>query len=151
MAAAAAGPGRVRVLTVCGHGREREAGIELWGGELWDGTGCDFDRVELLVQVSCSMGRVAQSGAVDATGFCLQLAVHNARSVAAGRWPLHSHESVRFAEALVENYLRLRQAHPDRTGLRAEALNQTRNEFLDGKRGGCGWNTAAAFELYGLG
>jgi hypothetical protein len=42
-------------------------------------------------------------------GFCVELAVHRARSVLAGLWPLHSLHSPAFAGAVAAGYLRLRR------------------------------------------
>ena len=92
-----------RVVSICGHGNSDRAGIELGDG-VWDGSSlwrksgdswrhrqaCDLRGIELLIQVSCSIGRVRQAGLQDVEGFCVELAVHRARSVLAGLWPLHS-------------------------------------------------------------
>ncbi len=116
-----------RVVSVYGHGNNATAGIELGDG-IWDGSSlrkrdgdmwrqhvaCGLEGIELLMQVSCSIGRVNQSGLQDVEGFCVELAVHRARSVIAGLWPLHSHQAAAFAAIVAEKYLRLRrQARSD--------------------------------------
>jgi hypothetical protein len=179
--AAAMSTGPFAVVTVCGHGVElsavdegeseprggytAHAGVALQDG-IWtgsvvvapDGTSrpaCDLGSTELLIQVSCSLGRVAQSELRDAEGFCLELAVRRARSVVAGLWDLHSFQSPVFANWIAEEYLMLRDrataAIP--VALRGRALNQAHRRWLQAnERGGTriGLSTAAAFQLFGL-
>jgi len=111
-----------RVASVCGHGNSDMAGIELGDGT-WDGssvlqkvegswqqrTACDISGIELLIQVSCSIGRVRQTGLQDVEGFCVELAVHRARSVLAGLWPLHALHAPEFANWVAGYYLRQRR------------------------------------------
>ncbi len=149
-----------RVVTICGHGHEREAGVKLRNADLWQGNGCDLSQVELLILVSCSIGRTSQSGDLDVEGFCVQLAIHRALSVIACRWPISSQESSAFANEIVHQYLLLRNQAPEpnvHTGcLRARALNAARKVFGGNDQNlaaqaQTGLNTIAAFELYGLG
>jgi hypothetical protein len=113
--------GAFRVVSVCGHGRGDLSGIELGDG-IWNGSSliekvgndwrersaCDLLGIELLIQVSCSIGRVRQTEMQDVEGFCVELAVNRARSVLAGLWPLHSEHSPAFANRVAGHYLRLR-------------------------------------------
>jgi hypothetical protein len=110
-----------RIVSVCGHGRSDLSGIELGDG-IWNGSSviekqddswrardaCDLLGIELLIQVSCSIGRVGQAELQDVEGFCVELSVNRSRSVLAGLWPLHSEHSPRFANRVAEHYLRLR-------------------------------------------
>lgn len=136
---------------VCGHGDFEQAGI-LLGGEkgekvLWQGQGCDLSRVDWLLLVSCSIGRASRTGDLDVEGFCVQLAVHRARSVLACRWPVLAVEAAAFANEAVCQYLTLE----GQAGRRARALSAARRAVCEGERPLIGLNTAAAFELYGLG
>jgi hypothetical protein len=154
---------RFRVLAVCGHGSLHSSGIALKQdendfGSLWQGDGCDLSGVEWLWMVSCSIGRLQQSGDLDVEGFCVRLALHRARSVAAFRWPVGSVEAVALVNESVRLYLEaLRNAQgADLRCLRARALNDARKSFFgDGAHPPLyphvGLNTAAACELFGLG
>ena len=190
--------GAYRVVSVCGHGRADVSGIELGDG-IWNGStviakkgndlrsqsACDLLGIELLIQVSCSIGRVRQTEMQDVEGFCVELAVNRARSVLAGLWPLHSAHSPEFATRVADHYLRLRgesireaieryeavfQVDSSSSGHstptywianrlaescpRARAVAAVRREWLKGFRAGRGFvglNTAAAFELFGVG
>lgn len=139
-------PRRVAALVTCGHGDADRAGVEL-ADVLWNGRYCDLSPADLVVQVSCSVGRNSQGGLKDVEGFCVELTVHRARSVLAGRWQLNSQESSRFAAAVIEEYLRSRTAPVPR----ARAVNRVARHFMDRAPGEVGLNTLAAFELYGLG
>ncbi|MEZ4714020.1 MAG: hypothetical protein R3A44_42950 [Caldilineaceae bacterium] len=149
-----------KVVTISGHGDHLEAGVKLQDDALWKGNGCDLSQVELLLLVSCSIGRATQTGDLDVEGFCVQLAVHRALSVMACRWPISGRESATFAKEIVNQYLELCNQVPNKDDtvecLRARALNAARKAFytesidrIIGKS--IGLNTAAAFELYGLG
>jgi hypothetical protein len=146
-----------RVATLCGHGSTREAGLVLADGP-WRGDGCDCTRVDLLILLSCSVGRLNQVGDLDAEGLCVELALCRARSVLACRWPVLSLPAVAFVNEVAHHYLE--STHPDAPLVgtdcaRAEAVQRARLRFLgpDGRPGGkhpIGLNTVAAFELYGL-
>ena len=154
---------RFRVLAICGHGNLFRSGIALQEdgkdfSRLWQGGGCDLSGVDWLWMVSCSIGRLKQSGDLDVEGFCVQLALHRARSVAAFRWPVHSLEAVALVNESVRLYLEALEssAGGDARCLRARALNDARKNFFgDGSRpplySQVGLNTAAACELFGLG
>lgn len=136
---------------ICGHGDFEQAGILLGSEEgeevLWQGQGCDLAGVDWLLLVSCSIGRASRTGDLDVEGFCVQLAVHRARSILACRWPVLSVEAAAFANEAVRQYLEL-EGQADR---RALALAAARRAVCEGERPLVGLNTAAAFELYGLG
>jgi hypothetical protein len=157
---------RFRVLAICGHGDLFQSGIALAPGDeedqgrvrLWDGGGCDLSGVDWLWMVSCSIGRLGQNGDRDVEGFCVRLALHRARSVAAFRWPVHSLEAVSQVNESVRLYLEaLRSGESaDSRCLRARALNDARKSFFgDGTKpplySQVGLNTAAGCELFGLG
>lgn len=156
------------VVAICGHGDFYRSGVRLAAdGEngsvsesvLWDGGGCDLSYVDWLWLVSCSIGRLSQNGDRDVEGFCVRLALHRARSVAAYRWPVDSVESVALTNESVRLYLEALKSPEPGTAecLRARALNQARRRFLgDGTHAPSvdrrvGLNTAAACELFGLG
>lgn len=149
--------GGFTVGSVCGHGDSLRAGVVLSGEDgaprLWQGNGCDLSGIDWLLFVSCSIGRAAQTGDLDVEGFCAQLFAHRARAVAACRWPVLSVQAATFANEAVHQYLKLIAEEPHGSALRARALNLTRQCFSgrDGDRPLVGLNTAAAFELYGLG
>lgn len=148
-----------QTVTVCGHGCTDQAGVKLSGG-VWDGTGCDWRAVNLLLLASCSVGRLEQTLDYDVEGLCVQLVLHRARSVLACRWPVITPQAIAFANEVVAQYLDLRErcdgAATSAENLRARAVNAARHRFL---RGGdsrapgeiAQLNTVAAFELYGLG
>ena len=139
------------VASICGHGDFERAGIVLGGAAdeevLWEGQGCDLSGVDWLLLVSCSIGRASRTGDLDVEGFCVQLAVHRARSILACRWPVLAVEAAAFANEAVRQYLEL-EGQPER---RARALAAARHAVCEGERPLVGLNTAAAFELYGLG
>ncbi|MGH3830616.1 MAG: hypothetical protein ACRDRS_09245 [Pseudonocardiaceae bacterium] len=148
-----------QAVTVCGHGSAHEAGIEL-AGRRWDGTGCDWRAVNLLLMVSCSVGRLEQTEDQDIEGLCVRLALHRARSVVACRWPVIAPQAIAFSNEVVAQYLELRRQASEGTttgtNLRARAVNAARHRFLGGgdtRSDGeiVQLNTVAAFELYGLG
>lgn len=161
---------RFRVLAICGHGDLFRSGIALPEGEeksvqkgpekvrLWEGGGCDLSGVDWLWMVSCSIGRLGQNGDRDVEGFCVRLALHRSRSVAAFRWPVHSLEAVSLVNESVRLYLEALHSgnRADSRCLRARALNDARKSFFgDGTRPPrwphVGLNTAAGCELFGLG
>jgi hypothetical protein len=149
--------GNYRAVSVCGHGNEYRAGVQLGLDSLWDGQGRDLSRVELLLLVSCSLGRVRRTGVRDVEGFCVQLALQRARSVLACRWPVQCQLAADVANEVLAQYLRIRKEHVVQSGealtaarLRARALNLARAELLKDGRDDY-LNTIAAFELYGLG
>ncbi len=139
------------VVTICGHGDHARAGIQLGDGHteptLWYGQGCDFSGVDLLLLISCSIGRVSRTGDLDVEGFCVQLSIHRARSILACRWPVSSTEAIAFANEVVRQYLALE----GRSGRRGLALTAARRALCEGEELKVGLNTAAAFELFGLG
>jgi len=150
-AALLAEPG-FRTVTVCGHGSISTGGIQLAEPQPWRGDGCDWRGVGLLLLVSCSVGRLQQTGDQDVEGLCVRLALHRARAVLACRWPVVTPHAIAFANEVVAQYLRPEPG----TLARARALNAARHHFLTGdnhRRPGelAGLNTVAAFELYGLG
>src|SRR5439155_13812476 len=117
----------------CGHGNEHHAGVALGPG-LWNGQGRDLSQVELLLLVSCSMGRVRATGACDVEGFCVQLALQRARSVLACRWPVQCQQAPDVANEVLAHYLRLREEAGVQGGealtavqLRARALSLARS------------------------
>jgi hypothetical protein len=143
---------------IYGHGDFEHAGIALGAGDedgdrsvLWQGDGCDLSHAEWLLLVSCSIGRVRQGGDLDIEGFCVQLAVHRARSVLACRWQVSAVEAAAFASEAVNQYLELRSRAEKPAGLRALALARARRRLTGRGYAPVGLNTAAAFELYGLG
>lgn len=171
------------VVTVCGHGlapqepegplgyqlRRTSPGIALYDG-WWTGAklinhrvgpqeptpGCDLRRVEFLIQVSCSVGRVVQSGTDDAEGFCVELAASRCQSALAGLWPLHSAQAPVFATWVAEEYLKLRGdavvgTRLSEGALRGRAVALARKRWQKEGRGQfrVGLNTAAAFQLFG--
>ena len=149
-----------RVMTVCGHGNRHKMGVKLRNELLWDGGGCNLSNVEWLLMVSCSIGRLVQSGDRDVEGFCIKLALHRALSVLACRWTINSLEACTFTNEVVHRYLRLHKQLDEQYGterdcLRARALNDARKYFLgDGSKAAhlqVGLNTIGAFELYGIG
>ncbi len=154
---------RLRVVAICGHGSLNRSGINLQQdgesqGSLWHGDGCDLSGVEWLWLVSCSIGRIEQTGDLDVEGFCVRLALHRARSIAAFRWPVHSVQAVALVNEAVRLYLEALQGgkEADARCLRARALNDARKSFFgDGVHPPLyphvGLNTAAACEIFGLG
>lgn len=151
--------GNFRVVTICGHG-DRDRGVQLADTDPWRGQDCPLDQVDFLVLVSCSVGRIIESGTRDVEGLVVELAIYRARSVLACRWPIHCISAPTFANAVIENYLTLQQDRrvqkiPSISCLRAQAVNAARKQFLCDHRQDnlpyVGLNTIAAFELYGLG
>ena len=150
--------GGFATAAIYGHGDLEHAGIALGDGDaegdrtaLWQGDGCDLSHAEWLLLVSCSIGRIRQGGDLDIEGFCVQLAVHRARSVLACRWQVSAVEAAAFASETVNQYLELRSRAERPAGLRALALARARRRLTGRGYAPIGLNTAAAFELYGLG
>lgn len=152
--------GSLSLLTVCGHGSRYEAGVWLHD-ELWKGGGCDLSRVAWLLMISCSIGRLEQTGDLDVEGFCVELVLNRSRSTLACRWPVYGLEAVSFANEVVYQYLKLLKdtksgPRTERGCLRAQALNVARQVFLNAPPEQdmtkyAGLNTIGAFELYGMG
>jgi hypothetical protein len=162
----------IRTLTVCGHGAEAKSGVRLWGCQLvtcdgcasnsdmlWAGQGTDLRGAQLVLMVSCSIGRLRHLGQMDGEGvlpdvdgFVADLTAHGCRAALAARWPVHCLEAPQFANMVAEEF-----CAPDRqTGRadRAAALARARKRMLgdtDGMGSIRGLNTVAAFELYGAG
>jgi hypothetical protein len=143
----------VKVLTVCGHGDARYAGVHLGDDRLWDGRGCDLSPIDFLLLVSCSIGRLRhgkqETAVPDVEGFVANLAAQRVQAALACRWPVHGLEAVWFANAVTDKYL-----NAPVLSSRAAALARARGEFIGRKSGArdvVGLNTLAAFELYGEG
>lgn len=83
--------------------------------------------------------------------FCVQLFSHRTHSVVACRWPVLSVQAAALANEAVHQYLKLIAEEPHGVPLRAQALNLARRRFSEEDRPPVGLNTAAAFEVYGLG
>jgi hypothetical protein len=152
--------GSFRVAAFCGHGSS--AGMVLCADPSrrppdetsWRGAGADLSAIEFLVFVSCLLGRLRQESGRDVEGFCIDLVLNQARSVLAARWPIHCWQAPDFALAVVRHYLKLRETEKPtpESCLRARALNLARHDCFDANGDlRFGLNTAAAFELYGLG
>jgi hypothetical protein len=170
-------PRCVAMLVVCGHGHDEPQGVQLGDG-IWDGSevwsretdcngverwktrgACDLSQVDFLIQLSCSIGRVRQSGQQDVQGFCAELFLNRTRSVLAGRWPLHAGDSVRFADEVAKVYLKHLRSTADsgeplyQRQVRGRAVAAARRRWAARLRAGeptIGLNTVAGFELYGL-
>jgi hypothetical protein len=167
--------GPVRILAMLGHGDQQLAGVKLADG-FWTGaellrappneslTGCDLSEVEFLIQVSCTVGRVLQTGTRDVEGFCANLVVGRVRSAVAGLWDLFADDAITFAISLAQHYLQTRiQLDEDRVRWgfasfdiqrpRARSLAAARRAWLSANRERVPrfLNTVAAFELYGRG
>jgi hypothetical protein len=115
----------------------------------------ELEPCEFLVLLVCAIGNLRQTLSMDKQGFCVESQLHGARSILAGRWTLHSTEAPQFVTKVVDLYLESRRQLPrgrlpSDEFLRARAVNRTRLHFLDHPEE-VSLNTAAAFELYGLG
>jgi hypothetical protein len=155
----ALGLGPCLAATLCGHGDGSKAEVLLADDSPWKGAGLDLGLVEFLMLVSCSIGRVRETGVPDVEGFCVELAVHRARSVLACTWLVESIQAANAANEVLAQYLRLRrawEADPDQSSfgdarLRARALNLARKLLTDSPPGRESYlNTLSAFVLYGL-
>ena len=169
----------IAALIVCGHGSDVRSGVVLKDG-VWDGSsvwqpptpdrphwyvigGVNLERVDFLIQVSCSIGRPGQQFG-DVAGFCTEFFLNRGCSVLAGRWPLDSKEGIDFAKAVADLYLS-RYTSAVRSGstlwqsrIRSEAVAHVRKEWARSYRQGndnpdlqFGLNTIANMDLYGLG
>jgi hypothetical protein len=118
----------------------------------WRGEDCDLSQVEFLLLVSCVIGRLRQEGLRDAEGFCVELALRQARSVLAARWPIECGQATTLANRVVERYLELRRTEEPTPAacLRARVVNEVRQELFAGNSP-VGLNTAAGFALFGVG
>jgi tetratricopeptide (TPR) repeat protein len=143
---------KVSLLTVMGHGNTRHPGIQMKNDELWYGNGCDLSGVDLVLMVSCSIGRMqTDRNNLDVEGFCVQLAVNRAFSLIACRWQVDAWQACLFANEIAKQYLLLKNNQVgDVPFVKAKALNEARKAFQ--KTTGTDYlNTLAAFEFYGLG
>jgi len=143
-------------VTVYGHGDVRRGALLMTGRSgpaLWRGQGSDLSGVEFLLLPSCSIGRTRGSAARDVEGFCVELAVHGARSVLSCRWPVQCQLAADVTNEVLHQYLLLRagQVGPDDGRCRALALNQARKEMFSNDGDKVYLSTLAAFELYGMG
>jgi hypothetical protein len=144
----------IALLTLFGHGNGTFSGIKL-KNELWKGEGCDLSEVDLVLMVSCSIGRIKDgSNNLDVEGFCIQLAVNRAFSVIACRWKIDAWEACLFANEVASQYLAVSSALKNTDNLipfsKAKALNDARKVFYR-EGGDKALNTLSAFEFYGLG
>jgi uncharacterized iron-regulated protein len=144
-----------QVLSVCGHGDER-SGIRLGPGPkgvTWEGGRMELGGWEMVLAVSCSLGRLRGSRGRDVEGFCVRMALGHARAMVAARWPVDCVQGARVAACLVDKYIHLRKGQgsgPRLTAarVRARALQQLREKLLGD--GDSYLNTVAAFDLWGL-
>lgn len=156
----------VGLAVIGGHGEiSGEPGVNLASNDgrgyaRWCGQAAGpLDDLDLLILVSCSIGRLAQSGYRDVEGFVTDLFAAGARSVIAARWPIAGDERLaKFVTRVVENYLQLLQATGGKPAemIRARALNMARKQMLDEKGRATlpehtAFHAVTAFELYGLG
>jgi hypothetical protein len=172
--------GPIQVAAVCGHGtRQTPPGIMLADG-LWTGSerihnptgsggcpvaeaACDLGQVELLLLVSCLVGRPAHTLVRGVEGFCVELTASRARSVVAGLWSLHCHDAVAFAAEVANRYLELREQerarHPEpvwllSARLRGLAVADIQRRWLaESREEACPpprLNTAAGLVLFNL-
>ncbi|MCC9608102.1 hypothetical protein LOC68_01680 [Blastopirellula sp. JC732] len=171
----------VALLAICGHGHDQPQGM-IMGDGVWDGStvwkrisesppvwkrraACQLAEVDLILQLSCSIGRLRQTGVQDVNGFCVELFCNRARSVVAGRWPLHGAESVQLAGWIAEHYFdgyprsAIDEAIWLGTRPRASAIAAVRRRWAEQHRAvraddvdlPVGINTMANLDLYGLG
>ena len=145
---------RFGLVVIGAHGVCDQAGVKLSNTMPWCGEGTDLSDIDLLILVSCAVGRLTQSGDRDVEGLYARLAVHGARCVAAARWPIADLEAAVLVVEFVNEYLR----ELARTGVvrpfdRARALNRARRRTLYGGSlpVRVSFHQAAAFEMYGLG
>lgn len=157
----------LNVLVMLGHGQFSPSGIRLRDG-IWSGTQiyrvegdhvvvgaeCRLTGVEFLIQVSCCIGRVAESAEEDVTGFCVESILADARAVIAAKWPIWAADAPLFAAEVITQYQQYRDEngsdeHPTNRCIRARAVAAARQKLL--KTNTVSLNTLAAFELYGLG
>jgi hypothetical protein len=152
--------GAYRIVTPCGHGGEFmvgdqvRMGLQLADGH-WDGRGGDLSSAELLLILSCLVGRLQGSVAAAVEGLGIELLRHRARSAIACRWPVSVPLGVAAANEIAAQYLALRQEFDNAGGgdltsarLRARALNLARESLL--ASGDRFLNTIAAMDLWGL-
>ena len=153
------GPGdrRPRRLVPLRH-RACHRGGENTHGCLWDGCGCNLRGEDWLWLVSCSIGQLGQNGDRDVEGFCVRLAPHRARSVAAFRWPVHAIEAAALTNEAVRACIwKLTQPEmefqPAACGLCPERCKKKffRGWCTSSSHSHVGLNIAAACELFGLG
>ena len=174
--------GRIALLTIVGHGDlgvvELRSDRPEFDSEFWHGShvyrfsgnpsnptraemakGCDLSLVDMLIQISCKVGRIQQRGLSDVEGFTVNLAVASARSVVAAKWPILARNSVDFANNLAEEYLRLRDEAEDQgqslleACVRARAMANVRRQWVESRTEGdiTGLHMIAAFDLFGFG
>lgn len=177
----------IPLATLVGHGSSSPGGMllqaslpeareryELWtGSELWTATSErtatramteDLAAVQLLLQVSCSIGRIRQSGLQDFDGFCIRLFESGLRSTIAARWRIHGSQAVLLATEIARDYLTRRMRESDAPTNhrrdRAESLAAVRLRWIHELRSSDAATAArarersatlAAFELFGLG
>lgn len=82
--------GRFDVIVLGGHGVEAESGIEFCGGEntppiVWRGEG-SFHGCEVLVLLSCSVGRLKQASLTDVKGLYTRILLSGGKSIVAAQW-----------------------------------------------------------------
>jgi hypothetical protein len=139
---------------IAAHGRPQAAGIKLADPTgYFCGEDADFSHVDLLVLVSCAVGRMSQQTNRDVEGLYARLATHGARCVVAARWPISDIEAACLTIELVNDYLaeldRKRRIEPF---ARARSLNRARRKLLDHPDAALRItpHQAAAFEIYGF-
>ena len=142
------------LVVIGAHGSVQASGVKLADDDChWCGNGTDLSAVDLLVLVSCAVGRMSQGENRDVEGMYARLAVQGARCVVAARWPIADTEAACFILEMVNEYLTLCQK---KGGVgrfdRARALNHARRAMLNHPSDvlRVSMHQAAAFDIYGL-
>ena len=134
------------------HGTDAAAGVELADGR-WCGDGADLSPVDLLLLVSCAVGKLTQQGHLDVEGLYAQFVNHRGRCVVAARWIIADLEAAEFAAEFAREYLAVLKSLPEGQPIppftRARAMNRARRKLLANDT--ITQHLAAAFEMYGLG
>lgn len=154
-----------QIVVICGHGHTSPGGVRLtdgvWSGgyyykkgeQGWSKTGgIDLSRVTLLVQVSCSIGRLSGDLDTDVDGFCVDTAIAGGRSAIAAKWPVSAQESPRLAALIANSFSKQMKDSSPNEALCCRAFADAQRRAIQGREDGVpsiGLNTLAAFELYG--
>jgi len=125
-----------------------------WPGVGGNGGGIDLSRIDLVVLVACSVGRLRQDRRHDVEGLFAELAAHHGRCAIAARWPIADCESATFAVEVMRFYLEEAERNdgPLPPFARARALNRARRALVDRDAPvRVTEHLAAAFEIYNFG
>ncbi len=141
------------LVVIAAHGDPEIGGVLLSDGT-WDGDDVRLEAVDVLILVSCAVGRVRNQTLYDFDGMYVRLAGCGARSVLAARWPIDDHSASLVCIDFLDRYMGVEESRRTVDDFeRARTLNACRREYLSAAEEAAPGmlNVLAAFDLLGRG